>query len=149
MWAQGDDARMLGALTDPSIVRHELLPAEWDALSILRRVARAEPPLHALIDAGALLDGISNEDAARYLLRHGLDGIAACVFLGGGGEKLVLLREGGARAPTPRRRRSAPWRRRRRSPSPASRFYATFAPFGEPLAPLPEHFRRFGRAGTF
>ena len=33
---------------------------------------------------------------ARYLLAHGLEGLAACVCLGSNGEKLVLLREGGA-----------------------------------------------------
>ena len=33
----------------------------------------ADPKAHALIDTGALITGLGNEEVARYLLDHGLD----------------------------------------------------------------------------
>eukprot|EP00965_Chrysotila_dentata_P036651 1220374-Pleurochrysis_carterae.AAC.1 len=54
-YEEGDDARMLAVLTDPQVVRHEVMPSDWDAIWILKRVATAAPPMHALIDSGALV----------------------------------------------------------------------------------------------
>ena len=42
----------------------------WSARSLLRDVAQSDPPVHALIDTGALITGFDNEGAARYLLKH-------------------------------------------------------------------------------
>ena len=42
-------------------------------LQVLRVVALASPPLHALIDTGALITGYSNFEVARALLELGLD----------------------------------------------------------------------------
>ncbi|KAL1504687.1 hypothetical protein AB1Y20_008467 [Prymnesium parvum] len=91
---RGDDARMLHVLTDASVMSHEVLDAGWDARSILRRAATAEPPLHALIDTGALVSGFTNVEAARFLLQEGLRGMQACVFLDESGQKMVLMRDG-------------------------------------------------------
>lgn len=67
----GDDARMVSVLTDGGVVSHEVLPADWDARSILRQTARASPPLHALVDSGALVSGFTNREAAAFLLAEG------------------------------------------------------------------------------
>jgi hypothetical protein len=42
----------------------------WSARSLLRDVATSDPPVHALIDTGALITGFDNESAARFLLSH-------------------------------------------------------------------------------
>ena len=93
-WAEGDDAKMLHVLTDPAVVSYQLLPLAWDARAILSLVATAEPPLHALIDSGALVTGFSNLQAAAYLLSAGLAAFAAVVYLDGAGRKMVLQRDG-------------------------------------------------------
>jgi hypothetical protein len=41
-------------------------------------VATASPPFHALIDSGALITNLSNEDVARFLLENGLAGLNFC-----------------------------------------------------------------------
>lgn len=48
---------------------------------MLRLVATAEPPFHALIDTGALITGMSNLQVAKALLKYGLKGMDGCVFL--------------------------------------------------------------------
>jgi hypothetical protein len=47
---------------------------DWTARSLLRDVARADPPFHALIDSGALITGLDNEEVARYV-----SGSSGCV----------------------------------------------------------------------
>ena len=53
----------------------------WTVESLLKWVATAQPRLDALIDVGALVTGLSNEEVARYLLKEGLEGKDAVVFL--------------------------------------------------------------------
>ena len=48
---QGDDAKMLSTLTNPSIVSTYTLPAGWKVAAALEEVANLQPPVHALIDA--------------------------------------------------------------------------------------------------
>ena len=64
---KGDDARMLRVLTDDAVVSHQLLPFDWDAAAVLRLVANMEPPLHALIDSGALVRSLS---AVYWIAAH-------------------------------------------------------------------------------
>ena len=92
-YARGDDARMLNVLTDPEIVAAARVAAPWSAESVLRFVATAGR-FHALIDTGALITGMSNEQVARYLLTHGLPDMEGVVFLDAEDKQQVLLRKG-------------------------------------------------------
>ena len=73
--------------------RDELLPK---ALSLLELVAQHKPPLNALIDVGALITGLSNEQVARTLLDLGLPFEAVVFCDRHGGQQ--LLRRGGVAA---------------------------------------------------
>ena len=93
VYQRGDDGRMLAALTDPSTVSKVRLPADWSVTSLLAAATSLSPTPHALIDAGALITGMSNAEAATALLdalppSH-FDGV---VFLESGGVKRILLR---------------------------------------------------------
>ena len=57
-------------------------------------MATADPPYHALVDTGALVTGFDNLGVAEYLLRRGLRGFDACVFLDARDRKMALLRVG-------------------------------------------------------
>ena len=45
---------MLATLTDTAVVSIRDVGVGWDVRSLLRAVAAADPPVHALIDTGAL-----------------------------------------------------------------------------------------------
>ncbi|KAL1530323.1 hypothetical protein AB1Y20_001232 [Prymnesium parvum] len=95
VYQRGDDARMLKALTDPSVVSRHYLDGEWSVHSLLQAVTDLKPTPHALIDAGALVTGMSNQEVAEHLIRL-LDPTAfeGVVFLEQGGHKKILLRTG-------------------------------------------------------
>ena len=42
----------------------------WTAKSLLVDIAQSEDPFHALIDTGALVTGMDNEEVAEVLLEH-------------------------------------------------------------------------------
>lgn len=90
----GDDARMLHVLTSPSVVEASVLPVDWSVVGLLKQVAEYDPPLHALIDTGALITGLSNGDVARKLLEAGLKHADGVVFMDASGCKMILMREG-------------------------------------------------------
>lgn len=92
-FSKGDDAKMLRTLTNPDVVTHHALPNDWSVRSLLEDIAALDPPANALIDAGALVTGMSNREVAEYLLPvfpH-FDGV---VYLEQGGHKKILLRGG-------------------------------------------------------
>jgi hypothetical protein len=74
---------------------------EWTVESILKGIARAEPPYHALIDAGAIITGFRNEEVARYLLLNGLTKFKACIYLDDSGAKMAVVRSGAELSPLP------------------------------------------------
>ena len=122
---RGDDGRVLRTLTRPAAVSLDLLGPGWSALGVLDRVAAADPPYHALIDAGALVTGLDNLGVARYLLRRGLRG------------------SGPNQTPSPSPRLAAD-ASMRRCAAPASRPFAPAAPAAEetlidarPVTPRP------------
>ncbi|CAK8991914.1 Uncharacterized protein SCF082_LOCUS2863 [Durusdinium trenchii] len=90
-YAQGDDAKMLTTLSDPLVVQVSLVEEGWNAQRLLQRVATHQPPLNALIDVGALITGLSNEQVARALLDYGLP-FEAVVFCDSGGGQQLLRR---------------------------------------------------------
>ena len=71
-YEQGCDARILSTLLNPEVVTQlEVLPSDWTPLLLLRLAAAGD--CHALIDAGALVVGLSNAEAAQELLRKALE----------------------------------------------------------------------------
>jgi hypothetical protein len=67
-YEKGSDGKMMNYLSSPEIMSWELLDADWTPTTLLERIATASPPVHALIDTGALITGFSNEEVARFLL---------------------------------------------------------------------------------
>jgi hypothetical protein len=57
----GSDGKVIHVLTNPSVVTASR-KSNWRARSLLRDVARNDPPFHALIDVGALITGMDNEE---------------------------------------------------------------------------------------
>jgi hypothetical protein len=70
------------------------MSSDWTVDNILKTIATAEPPLHALIDAGALITGKSNRAVAKFLLENGLEWAEGCVFLDENDAQMILMRRG-------------------------------------------------------
>ena len=90
----GSDGLIVHTLTDPAIVQCERINEGWTVTSLLDSIA-TNPTVHALIDTGALITGMSNLDVARYLLSHGLTDFAGVVFLDELDRKMILVRSTG------------------------------------------------------
>ena len=90
----GSDGLIVHTLTDPSIVSVERISEGWTVTSLLDSIA-SNPSVHALIDTGALITGLSNLEVARYLLSHGLHDLAGVVFLDELDRKMILIRSTG------------------------------------------------------
>lgn len=93
-YERGSDGKVVHYLTSPDIAKIEMVPAKWDAKSILEMIAQANPPYHALIDTGALITGMTNKAAAEYMLKVGLSTMKGVVFLDEEDRQMVLLRQG-------------------------------------------------------
>eukprot|EP00467_Chlorarachnion_reptans_P010822 CAMPEP_0114525784 /NCGR_PEP_ID=MMETSP0109-20121206/22631_1 /TAXON_ID=29199 /ORGANISM="Chlorarachnion reptans, Strain CCCM449" /LENGTH=5518 /DNA_ID=CAMNT_0001707433 /DNA_START=63 /DNA_END=16619 /DNA_ORIENTATION=+ len=100
----GSEAKIVRVLTDPKTVTHKFLNGVWSVESLLMEVASpGKPaPYKALIDTGALITGLTNEQVARKLLHAGLEGLDACVFLDESDRKVVVDRTGGRPVPLSR-----------------------------------------------
>jgi hypothetical protein len=83
---------MLYYLSSPEIMSYDLLENEWSVKSLLQRIASASPPVHALIDTGALITGMTNLEVASFLLQHGLPTMQGVVFLDALDRKMILVR---------------------------------------------------------
>ena len=81
VYQQGDDARMLKALTDPAVVSRQELGGDWSVAFLLQSVCDLRPTPHALIDAGALVTGMDNEQVANHLLPRLPASFEGVVFL--------------------------------------------------------------------
>ncbi|KAK3285622.1 hypothetical protein CYMTET_6782 [Cymbomonas tetramitiformis] len=90
------DGRMLDTLSSREHVILERVTGGWDPLSLLRRIAAHDPPFCALIDPGALIVGLSNQEVAQALLDARVAGsrLHGVVFLGEGDRRLILLVDG-------------------------------------------------------
>ena len=67
-YERGSDGKMVSIMTDKAVCSVEHLQPLWSAHSILDRIARDPAEKKALIDTGALITGLSNEEVARYLI---------------------------------------------------------------------------------
>ncbi|RYG67654.1 DUF3645 domain-containing protein, partial [archaeon] len=93
-YERGSDGRVVEYLTSTNVMRTIAVPKGWDAKSILKLVATAQPSFHALIDTGALITGMSNKAAAEYMLQVGLVGLKGVVYLDEEDKQMVILRKG-------------------------------------------------------
>merc|ERR1712137_916904 len=89
------DGRIIHVLTSPQVTSACKKEDQWTARSLLRDMARSDPPIHALIDTGALITGMDNEEVARYLLLHLPDRIEGVVYLDRQDRQMILLRDSG------------------------------------------------------
>ncbi|KAK7249807.1 plasma membrane protein [Aureococcus anophagefferens] len=88
----GSDGYMIECLTRADVSAHVNVADDWTVDSLLRDVARSEAPrLNALIDVGALVTGVSNEQVARRLLDLGLAPCDGVVFLDPETDKKMIL----------------------------------------------------------
>eukprot|EP00796_Vickermania_ingenoplastis_P003610 gene3610-2550_t len=99
-YESGSDARVLSVLTDPEVVSSQTIEDDWTPLKVLDRIAKAQPPFYALIDAGALITNMNNSDVAVYLLarlpHYLFDGV---VYLDDRDQQMVLQRSNGIAVP--------------------------------------------------
>ena len=99
----GANGEVVAVLTDPRFVTHSLKRG-WSARQLLLDIATAADGLafHALIDTGALVTGMSNEEVAFFLLRHGLPAMGGVVYLDEADRKMVAMRSSAAPVPLAR-----------------------------------------------
>lgn len=102
-FAKGTEGEMVHTLTSLKIMKplrlREMLAhsKDWTSLLLLTMIATSHPqldqPLHALIDTGALITGLSNQEVASHLIDAGLpmDGV---VFLGADDAKMIFEKKG-------------------------------------------------------
>eukprot|EP00043_Microstomoeca_roanoka_P005858 m.58502 g.58502 ORF g.58502 m.58502 type:complete len:4257 (-) comp13155_c0_seq1:39-12809(-) len=90
----GSDGKVIHVLTSSEVTTASI-KSNWTAKSLLRDVAEAQPPFHALIDTGALITGFSNLQAARYLLKHLPESFEGVVYLDRLDRQMILLRNSG------------------------------------------------------
>merc|ERR1712137_1086447 len=79
------DGKIIHVLTSPQVTSASK-KQEWSARSLLRDMAKADPPVHALMD---------NEEVARYLLLHLPDRMEGVVYLDRQDRQMILLRDSG------------------------------------------------------
>ena len=91
-YEKGSDGKMINYLTNSQIVNTHLLTETWTVHSLLITIANAQPHFNALIDTGALITGMTNEEVARFLLTHGSPTIEGVVYLDSTDSKKILVR---------------------------------------------------------
>ena len=62
------DGKIIHVLTNPAVTTSRVLADNWAPQSLLREIASAQPPPHALIDTGAFITNMDNEEvgSARH-----------------------------------------------------------------------------------
>eukprot|EP01012_Entosiphon_sulcatum_P024255 TRINITY_DN29428_c0_g1_i1.p1 TRINITY_DN29428_c0_g1~~TRINITY_DN29428_c0_g1_i1.p1 ORF type:complete len:4234 (+),score=586.19 TRINITY_DN29428_c0_g1_i1:35-12736(+) len=95
----GSDGRIVHVLTNPKVATSEVLRGDWTPQSLLRDIAQANPPFHALIDTGAFITNMENEEVARVLLMHLPEWFEGVVFLDREDRQMMLLRSSGRVVP--------------------------------------------------
>ena len=98
-FAEGAEGEIVHTLTSPTIMRlvdHSTTKdaKDWTSEMLLTMIANDDPafeqPLHALIDTGALITGMSNKEVAKFLMEKGLDRrLDGVVYLGDNDTKMI------------------------------------------------------------
>ena len=94
IYEPGSDGQVINVLTSQSVTTAEV-KYNWNARSLLKDIATSEPPFHALIDTGALITGMDNEEVAKYLLNHLPTWMEGVVYLDRQDRQMILLRSSG------------------------------------------------------
>lgn len=95
------DGQMVSVMTSTDVCSYEIIQENWTPLSILDKIAHAEDDptygrVHALIDTGALITGLSNlQVAQRLFVNGGLPWCEGIVFLDESDRKMILVRATG------------------------------------------------------
>ena len=101
-YERGADGKVMNVLTSTEVVSWSL-KEKWSVLGLLDDIAAAasspDTRFHSLIDTGALITGLDNQQVAAYLLSRGLDGFDGVVFLNRHDDAMILLRGGGPAIP--------------------------------------------------
>ncbi|RLN51178.1 hypothetical protein BBJ28_00003521 [Nothophytophthora sp. Chile5] len=92
------DGSIFEALTNQRIVSIER-KVDWTARSLLLDIAHAQPPVHALIDTGALITGFDNQEVATFLLAELPTEMEGVVYLDEDDRQMILLRDHNAPMP--------------------------------------------------
>ena len=93
-YARGHLGQVVRNLVDPQVTTLQFVEASDNLqATLLRSVAKREPPFCALIDTGALLTGLQPEAAARRLLELGLES-EGVLFIDALGTHRVLQKDG-------------------------------------------------------
>ncbi|CAH0482965.1 unnamed protein product [Peronospora belbahrii] len=92
------DGSIFESLTNKRIVSVER-KVKWTARSLLLDIARAQPPVHALIDTGALITGFNNQEVAIFLLANLPAEMEGVVYLDENDRQMILLRDHNAPMP--------------------------------------------------
>ncbi|OQR84514.1 hypothetical protein ACHHYP_13291 [Achlya hypogyna] len=92
------DGNIFAVLTSARVTTLER-KLDWSATSLLRDIATHDPPFHALIDTGALITGLDNEEVARFLLQHLPPAMEGVVYLDPSDRQMILLRDHAAAMP--------------------------------------------------
>lgn len=87
----GSEGKIVHTLCDPAVMSYSI-KRNWTVRSLLRDVATQSPPLHALLDVGALITGMTNREVAAYLLQAGLPTMQGCAYIDRSNKKMILLR---------------------------------------------------------
>ena len=91
----GSDGRITHVLTSPRVC-HVSEKRSWTAQSLLKDIAKqTNPPVHALIDTGALITGMDNREVAEFLMLHLNPNMEGVVYLDRSDRKMVLMRDSG------------------------------------------------------
>jgi len=95
LYEPGSDGKIMHVLSSEEVVTVER-KSDWTAKSLLRDVALSTPPIHALIDTGALITGMDNEQVAHYLLEYlPASRFEGVVYLDRSDRKMFLQRSSG------------------------------------------------------
>ncbi|KAL3658013.1 hypothetical protein V7S43_017055 [Phytophthora oleae] len=92
------DGSIFEALTNRRIVSIKR-KVNWTARSLLLDIAHAQPPVHALIDTGALITGFDNQEVAAFLLAELPVEMEGVVYLDEDDRQMILLRDHNAPMP--------------------------------------------------
>lgn len=97
------DGQTMAILTSPQVVSLHCLASGWTPRSLLDFVAtrqsRGLVAFCALIDTGALLCGLENEEVAKFLMESPLSSVKdACIFLARGTDLPMILLKGATKA---------------------------------------------------
>jgi hypothetical protein len=89
-YESGSEGEILMTLSNPECVDIRILEGKWSVKRLLRFAA--ENNFNCLIDPGALITGLTNEEVARFLLKFLPSKFRGCVYLDRRGRKMIVER---------------------------------------------------------